>query len=161
TLGVETEDTRGVTVQEEGIRLLIEAGRGEVLQAAGGRPGGMVRPEHDLLPSVPAEVLDELARIAADGVGGRIDVDVRILRRERDHLRRPRIADVPADDPQLGELEGDTVEVGDGPSGRRGTERAGVPDLETERDPQHGAFGVERIVAAIVRWQIPEPGDDA
>ena len=104
---------------------------------------------------------DELGRIAAGRVGGGVDVDVGVLARDRDHLLGPRVADVAADDRQLGEVERDLVDVGDRPAGLRRAQRAGVADLRAERDAELDARGVERVEAAVGRRRLPQPGQHA
>src|SRR5207244_9769201 len=81
--------------------------------------------------------------------------------RERGHLGAPRIADVASDDLELRELARHVVEVRNRPAGLRGAERPRVADLQAERDAELDAFGVERVVAAIVGRQVPEPRHDA
>ena len=126
-----------------------------------GRDHRVVRAEQDLLAPVGAQVADELGRIAAGRVGGGVDVDVRVLARQRDHLLGPRVADVAADDHELGEVERDVVEVRDRPAGLGGAQRPGVADLQAERDAELDALGVERVVAAVVGRQAPQPRDHA
>src|SRR5205823_3200181 len=116
--------------------------------------------EEDLPSSVAAEILDQLSRVAASLVGGGVDVDVRVLRRERDHLCTPGVTDVAAYDPQLRELERDAVEIRNGATGLGLAEGAGVANLETERDAELDALGIEGIVAAVVRGEVPQPGYD-
>jgi hypothetical protein len=110
---------------------------------------------------VAAEILDQLARVAAHLVRRRVDVDVRVLGREGDHLGHPRDADVTPDDLQVRELERDVVQVGNGAARLRRTERPGVTDLQAEGDAELGALGVEPVVAAVVGREVPEPGQDA
>src|SRR5207248_1675416 len=100
----------------------------QLLEAVLRGPGGVVRAEEDLLSSVGAEVVHELARVAANLVCGGVDVDVRVLGRERDHLRAPRIADVAPHDLELGKVERDVIEVWNRPAGLRGTQGPGVSD---------------------------------
>ena len=71
------------------------------------------------LPAAAAQVGDELGRIAARSVGRGVDVDVLVLARDGDHLLGPRVADVPAHDGQLGEVDRDLVDVGDRAAGLR------------------------------------------
>ena len=109
------------------------------------------------MPAVAAQVVDQVAGIAAGLVGGGVDVDVGVLGGQRDHLRGPRVADMTAHDDQLGELQRDGVQVGDRPARLGGAQRPGVPDLQAERDAQLDAFGVQRVVAAVAGRQVPQP----
>src|SRR5262249_56971811 len=113
--------------------------------------------EQDLLATMAAHIVDELAWIAADPVRRGVDVDVWILGRERDHLRGPRPADVSAENGELGKLERDAVEIGDRAARLPRAQRAGVVNLRAERDTELDAFGIERIVAPAVRRQVPQP----
>jgi hypothetical protein len=78
----------------------------------------------------------------------------------RDDLIDPRVADVATDHDELRKLEQHVVEVRDRTSGLRRAERAGVTDLRAERDPELDAGRVDRVVAAVVRRQVPDPRDD-
>jgi hypothetical protein len=57
----EAEDTLGVAVQEQVRCLVIEAEAGEVLRAVGRVPGRVIGPEQHLVPTVAAQVVDQLA----------------------------------------------------------------------------------------------------
>ena len=153
----EAEDPLRVAVQEQARRLVVEL---EAREAGAGsrRPARrMIGPEEHLAPAMTAEVVDELAGVAAGLVGGGVDVDVRVLGGQRDHLGGPRVADVATHDDQFGELKCDGVQVRDRPAGLGGAERPGVADLEAEGDSQLDAFGVQRVVAAVAGWQVPQP----
>jgi len=52
------------------------------------------------------------------------------------------------------------LEVGDGPAGLGGHERASVTDLETEGHLELDTLRVERIVTTVVGREAPKPGDD-
>ncbi len=106
---------------------------------------------------MPAHERDELRRIALRLVGRGVDVDALILRRQRDHLVGPGIADVPADDRQLREVEGHAVEIGNRPPRLRGLQRPRVPHLKAEGNAQLHALRVERVVAPVIRRQLPQP----
>jgi len=67
---------------------------------------------------------------------------------------------VAAYDLQLRELERDAVEIRNGPTRLGLAEGAGVANLEAERDAELDALGIEGIVAAIVRGEVPQPGYD-
>ena len=108
-----------------------------------------------------AQVLDQRARIARDRVGRGVDVDVRVLGRDRDHLVGPRIADVPADDHEFGKVDRHLVEVRNRPPVLRRHQRPGVTDLRAERHAEFAAFGVDRIKARVRRRQFPEPRQHA
>src|SRR5204862_7904529 len=59
-----------------------------------------------------------------------------VLARVRDHLLGPWIADVPADDHELGKVQRELVDVGNRPAGLRRARRPGVPNLGAERHPE-------------------------
>src|SRR5215467_1184842 len=66
-----------------------------------------------------------------------------------------------ADNAQLGKIERDVIEVGNGPPRFGWRQRTGVTDLQTEWDVELDAFGVERVIAAVIRRQVPEPRQNA
>jgi len=68
---------------------------------------------------------------------------------------------VATDDDELRKLERDVVEIRNRPARLGRTKRSRVADLEAEWDAELDRFGVQRLIAPIVRWQIPEPGHDA
>ena len=68
---------------------------------------------------------------------------------------------MPGDDRQVRELERHVVEVGDRPPRLRWLQRPRVTRLQAERHAKLRTLGVDRIVAAVVRGQVPEPGDNA
>ena len=78
-----------------------------------------------------------------------------------DHLLRPRVADVAADDRQLGEVDRDLVDVRDRPADLGRLQRAGVADLRAEGDAELHAGGVERVEAAVGRRGLPQPREHA
>lgn len=121
---------------------------------------GVVGAEEDLAPSPPAQIVDQLGRVAAGGVGAGVDVDVGVFVGHRDHLRGPRVADVPADDGQFGEVQRDLVDVRDRPARLGGAQRSGVSDLGAERDAQLDAGGVQRVVEPVGGRQLPQPRHD-
>jgi len=117
----------------------------------------MIRPEEHLAPAVAAQVVHQLAGIAAALVGGGVDVDIRVLGGQRDHLRGPRIADMAAHDHQFREIQRHDVQVRDRPARLRRAQRPGVADLQAERNAELDALGVQRVVAAVARRQVPQP----
>jgi len=62
---------------------------------------------------------------------------------------------------EIGEVERHVIEVWDRPARLRRPQRSGVTDLRAKRDAELHALGIERIVAAIVRRQLPQPRKDA
>src|SRR5438874_5622920 len=130
----EFEYAFGIGSQEELAGLLVEIVLVESVQALQRRPGRMVGAEQHLVAAVTAEEGDDLGRIARGDVGGGVDVDLGLLGGERDHLRCPRVADVTTDDRELWEVERHTVQVGDWAPGLGLAQRAGVSDLEAERN---------------------------
>jgi hypothetical protein len=126
-----------------------------------GRPGPVIRPKQNLASAVVTQIVHQLARVAPRLVGGRVDEDVRVFCRERNHLRGPGKADVAADNPQIGKLKRYVVEIGDRPSGLGLRERAGMANLETNRDVELYALRIEGIIAAIVGRQVPQPRQKA
>jgi hypothetical protein len=66
-----------------------------------------------------------------------------------------------ADDAQLGKLERPMVEVRNWPPRLGWRERTGMTDLEADRDVELYALRVQRIIAAIVGRQVPQPRQNA
>jgi hypothetical protein len=62
--------TRPALVQEQVCGLAAEVGSWELVQAVGGGPGRVVGPGQHLVPAVAAQVVGELAGLAAGLVGG-------------------------------------------------------------------------------------------
>ena len=60
-------------------------------------------------------------------------------------------------DPQIGKIERHVIEVRDRPSGFGWCKRTRMPNLEAEWDIEFDAFRIKRVIAAIVRRQIPQP----
>src|SRR5262249_57702666 len=116
-VGVKGEHSFCVSVEEGGEGVVVEAELFESLQAFGGRPGGVIGAEQHLVPAVPAHVGNQLGRVPGGLVGRGVNVDVLVFGGKRDHFCRPGVADVPADDVQLGEVNRYVVEVGDGAPG--------------------------------------------
>ena len=157
----QSEDVPGVSLEVETGRLRVELERGQVFEGRGGGDHRVVGPEEGLPASGPrAHELHELRREAPGRVGGGVDVDVLVLARDGDHLVRPGVADVPADDDELGEVQGDLVDVGDRPAGLGRAERAGVADLRAEGHPEVDAGRVQRVVATVGRRGVPQPRHD-
>jgi hypothetical protein len=121
----------------------------------------VVGAEQHLAATVSPQITHEFGWVTPDRVGRGVDVHVGVLARERDHLLGPRVANVPGDDHQLGEVEGDVVEVGDRAAGLRAAQRPGVAHLRAEWHPERHALGVQGIEVAVVGWQPPQPGHDA
>ena len=107
----ELEDVFGVAAQEQVLRFPVEAEFRKSLQSLGGLYHRVVGAEENLPPPVRLHVVHEFRRIAPDGVGRRVDEDVRELGRVRDHLLVPRVADVARDDRQLGEVQRHALDV--------------------------------------------------
>ena len=66
-----------------------------------------------------------------------------------------------AENTQVGKLECNAIEIGDGPSGLRFPERSGMSDLRAERNVEFAALRKQRIVAPVVGRQPPHPRQDA
>lgn len=91
----------------------------------------------------------------------RIDVHILMLPGDRNHLRRPRVPNMPTHDLQLWKLQRNRVDVRDRPPRLARAQRARVPDLRAEGDVQLDAFDVQRPVVRVRRREVPQPGDDA
>lgn len=111
--------------------------------------------------------LDEFRRIPFRRVRRRIDKDpARELEAQKQHLLDPRRADVPAHDNELGEIQQNLFQVGDGFPGTRRPQRTGLADLQAERDLEADALGVDGIEQSVGGVPVKEesrsiPGEDA
>jgi len=157
-LATQSKDPDGGFAQEEGSTLVVEVQRLELRGARAGLDHRVVAAEEALAASAPTQKVDEAPGVAPGLVGGGVDVDVGVLRREGDHLVGPGVADVSADDLELGEIQGHAIEVGDGATGIGFAQGSRVADLEAKGHPELDALRVERVVAAIVGRQAPQPG---
>lgn len=128
-----------------------------------GLPGqlGEVCAEQDLCATGGVGKSDELLRVVFGQIGRGVDVDVVVLPCDGDHLGGPRIADVATDDLELGELEGDGVDIGDRTTGLTGAQRARMADLSTEGDVEFDAFDVQGPVVSVGGSEIPQPRHNA
>lgn len=93
---------RGVAGKEVGLDVVVEVQLVEAGQGLGCGEHEVVGAEQHLVAASPGKMVDELGRISVGGVGAGVDEDVWVLVGQRDHLGRPRIPDVPADDAELG-----------------------------------------------------------
>ncbi len=72
---------------------------------------GEVGAEEDFVFPVVFHVVDEFGGKAFGFVSGGIDVDVREFGSESDHLVVPGVADVTTDNFEIGEVEGDALDM--------------------------------------------------
>ena len=80
---------------------------------------------------------------------------------ERDHLVHPRPAAEPADDRQLGEVDGDLVEVPRVAEVVRPVVRVVHRRVDAHGDLELGGLGVERVEAPIAGRDAVDEGRDA
>ena len=92
------------------------------------------------MPRVVAHVINQLLGVPADLVGGRIDEDIRILHKQRQHLAKPRHTYVATDDAEFGKFDRDTIQIGDGPTGLRFSKWPGMSDLRAEWNVEFAAL---------------------
>ena len=64
------------------------------------------------------------------------------------------------DDLEFRKFERDVIEIRDWPAGFRRTKRPCVSDLKTERNAELDTLGIQRVIAAIVGRQAPQPRHD-
>ncbi len=128
--------------------------------AFAGHDHRVVGPEQHPRPTPSLHVLHQFGRVAGGCVRARVYVDVRVLVADRDHLGRPRVTDVAADDHELREVESHLVDVGDRPPGLRRPERSCVADLGAKGDTEVHAGRVERVVEPVGGRKPPQPRDD-
>ena len=65
------------------------------------------------------------------------------------------------DNLQLGKLERHVVEIGDWAAGLGRAQRTRVTHLQAKRRSELHALGVQRVVPAIIRREVPQPRYDS
>lgn len=120
-----------------------------------------IGPEHHLPLPRGVRKRNQLVGVILGQISTRVDVHILMLPGDRDHLGRPRVANMSGDDLELGELQRDGVDVGDGAASLAGTQGARVADLRAEWDVELNALHEQRPIVRVRRRQVPQPGHDA
>src|SRR6516225_8873721 len=81
--------------------------------------------------------------------------------RHRNQLVDPRETDMSSDDDKLREFKHHVFKIGDQAADFGASERPRMADLGTERYAGIDASRINRIVSAIIGWEIPQPWHDA
>ena len=110
-LGVQSrEQAGGVVLEDLGPDLGLDVELVEVGQPAVRGDDRVVRAEQDLVLQQGVRVPDELRREVLRRPAGQVDVDVRLVRGDRERLVLPGERRVREDDPQVREVHGDVVD---------------------------------------------------
>ena len=102
---LEPEQSAGILTEKQAALLVAQAEVVESCQRPRIRHHWIVGSEEHLLLAPAFHVLHKLARVPVCRIGAGVDANVGVLVGDGDHLSRPRVADVTADDDQLGEVK--------------------------------------------------------
>mmetsp|Transcript_34694 Transcript_34694/g.80996 ORF Transcript_34694/g.80996 Transcript_34694/m.80996 type:complete len:264 (+) Transcript_34694:310-1101(+) len=116
-----------------------------------------VGPKHDLVLAIGLHVLQQLCWIELWRIGRRINVDILVLPCHCNHLIRPGIANVSANDLEIRKVQCDPVDVRYRPPCVTGIERPGVSNLGHKRNIQLHAFCKDRVEVVGGRGHAPQP----
>src|SRR5690606_28235465 len=89
-----------------------------------------------------------------------VEMEIREFADHREHFAEPRKTDMAADNDELRKVDHDVFKIGDQSSGVGALQGPRVADLGAERRARIDAGGVDRIIAPVVRAQVPQPGND-